>query len=175
MQGKSDGKIELIHVKNDEKDKFKQNARDAFLKGLAEAFPSYENPEKIAPIPSNEDFDESLYSENIHIYWIYIQKVNVGGVILEIDSIKGENNVDILFINATAQGLGIGTKVWSEIENYFPNTSIWKLSTPYFEKRNIKFYLENCNFYITGMHTHSFCIDSINKEFDFFDFEKVMS
>ena len=34
----------------------------------------------------------------------------------------------------------------SEIEKKHPNTKVWETVTPYFEKRNIHFYVNLCNF-----------------------------
>jgi len=45
-------------------------------------------------------------------------------------------------------GQGVGSKAWAAIERYFPETAIWETHTPYFEKRNIHFYLNKCGFRI---------------------------
>ena len=48
----------------------------------------------------------------------------------------------------TIQGKGIGKFIWSEIEKKHPNTKVWETVTPYFEKRNIYFYVNLCKFSI---------------------------
>lgn len=34
------------------------------------------------------------------------------------------------------------------IEGMYPETEVWELVTPYFEKRNIHFYVNKCGFHI---------------------------
>lgn len=36
--------------------------------------------------------------------------------------------------------------IWNEIETLYPDTKIWETYTPYFEKRNIHFYVNKCGF-----------------------------
>lgn len=38
--------------------------------------------------------------------------------------------------------------MWDEIEKLHPNTEVWETCTPYFEKRNIHFYVNKCKFHI---------------------------
>ena len=44
---------------------------------------------------------------------------------------------------------GIGKKIWFELERIYPNTKVWETCTPYFDKRNIHFYVNVCGFHIT--------------------------
>lgn len=43
---------------------------------------------------------------------------------------------------------GLGYKAWYAIEQLYPKTVLWKTYTPYFEKRNIHFYVNKCKFKI---------------------------
>ena len=38
------------------------------------------------------------------------------------------------------------------IEKEFPNTKVWETVTPYFEKRNIHFYVNRCGFKIVEFY-----------------------
>ena len=66
------------------------------------------------------------------------------------------------------------------IEEKYPETKVWETHTPYFEKRNIHFYVNKCGFkiveYLNQYHMGSHA--SEDKELpggeDFFRFEKVM-
>lgn len=60
--------IELIRVKKDEFEAFKKQSSLSFLKGLQATFPEQEHPENFAPVPSEQDYNESFYSDNLHIY-----------------------------------------------------------------------------------------------------------
>ncbi|WP_436950641.1 GNAT family N-acetyltransferase [Staphylococcus xylosus] len=154
--------IELIRVKKDEFEVFKKQSSLSFLKGLQATFPEQEHPENFAPIPSEQDYNESLYSDNPHVYYFYLNGRNIGGAMFEIDKENKRSHVDTLYINDNAHGQGIGTKVW-------------ELHTPYFEKRNIHFYINKCNFHITGFYKEMVDVNGVEKEFEFFKFEKIMS
>ena len=41
---------------------------------------------------------------------------------------------------------GIGYAAWKAIEALYPETEVWETFTPYFEKRNIHFYINKCGF-----------------------------
>ena len=38
--------------------------------------------------------------------------------------------------------------MWYEIERIYPEINVWKTCTPYFELRNIHFYVNVCKFHI---------------------------
>ena len=73
---------------------------------------------------------------------------------------------------------GIGQKVWKMIEEKYPNIKVWQTFTPYFEKRNIHFYVNKCGFHIVEFYNphhpdpNGPC-DTPGGEY-FFRFEKVM-
>ena len=46
------------------------------------------------------------------------------------------------------QTKGIGFLIWNQIEKLYPETKVWETRTPYFEKRNIHFYVNKCGFHI---------------------------
>lgn len=77
--------------------------------------------------------------------------------------------------------------IWRAIEEKYPETKVWELVTPYFEKRNINFYVNKCGFKIVEFfneyHDNSF--DEYNDKLktkdssyefkeEFFRFEKIM-
>ena len=43
---------------------------------------------------------------------------------------------------------GIGYGAWLAVEALHPETKVWATCTPYFEKRNIHFYVNKCGFQI---------------------------
>ena len=73
---------------------------------------------------------------------------NVGGVILTINKETNINELDILFVSPEAHSKGVGYGAWLAIEELHPETKVWKTCTPYFEKRNIHFYVNKCGFKI---------------------------
>ncbi|RQM85465.1 hypothetical protein CO206_05840 [Staphylococcus xylosus] len=102
--------IQLARVKKDEFEAFKKQSSLSFLKGLKETFPEQAHPENFAPVPSEQDYNESFYSDNAHIYYFYLNGENIGGAIFEIDKENNRNHVDTLYINDNVHGKGIGTK-----------------------------------------------------------------
>ena len=45
------------------------------------------------------------------------------------------------------QGKGVGIKIWNELERLYPETRVWETCTPYFDRRNIHFYINKCGFH----------------------------
>ena len=43
---------------------------------------------------------------------------------------------------------GVGYGAWLAIEKLHPETKVWRTCTPYFDKRNIHFYINKCGFVI---------------------------
>ena len=77
----------------------------------------------------------------------------VGGVIVAIDTETQHNHLDLLYVKSGVQGKGIGKSIWYAVEKLYPDTKVWETCTPYFEKRNIHFYVNICGFHITdGRH-----------------------
>lgn len=160
---------------------FKQELNDAFLKGLKDSFPEHDNPIEIAPVPPEEDVDKILGEPDVAIYHLVMNGEKLGGAVLKIDEDTQNNEVIFLYMNVNAHGKGIGTKAWQAIEKAYPLTKVWELYTPYFEKRNIHFYVNKCGFHIVqflhrGNPGPDFEVDETKRdtEYEFFHFKKVM-
>ena len=61
---------------------------------------------------------------------------------------KFKFKLEILFVSPHAHSKGIGYAAWCEIEGTYPQVRVWELVTPYFETRNIHFYVNRCGFHI---------------------------
>ena len=86
--------------------------------------------------------------------------------------------LDFLYVKSGIQSKGIGLKIWNAIEKLHPDTKVWETVTPYFEKRNIHFYINRCGFAAVEFfnpHHKDLTIpdDMIGGDY-FFRFEKVM-
>lgn len=53
-----------------------------------------------------------------------------------------------MYVKSSAQNAGNGFKIWKAIEELHPETRIWETHTPYYDKRNIHFYVNRCGFKI---------------------------
>ncbi|EIL84119.1 GNAT family N-acetyltransferase [Bacillus altitudinis MN12] len=160
----------------------KKELQDAFTAGIIDAFGDAEG----GPIPPDESIDESFYSTENLVYHILLNGQKAGGVVLKINPHTHRNSVDLLYISSSSHSRGIGQAAWKAIEAQYPETKVWEVVTPYFEKRNIHFYVNKCGFQIVEFyHLHhpdpSFPHEK-NQEndplapetFEFFKFEKVM-
>ena len=88
-------------------------------------------------------------------YFIFADNKKVGGCILNINKETNKNSIDFLFINKGMDGKNLGGEIWLAIENRYPQTKRWTTATPYFETRNIHFYINKCKFQavkFTGPH-----------------------
>ena len=99
-------------------------------------------------IISRKTIERSIDAPQNHTYRIVVDGKNVGGVIVKIDNNTQHNELEILFVCPDAHSRGIGFGAWQEIEKLYPETKVWKTCTPYFDKRNIHFYVNKCGFKI---------------------------
>ncbi|HCD69936.1 MAG TPA: GNAT family N-acetyltransferase [Ruminococcaceae bacterium] len=123
---------------------FKKTAQEAFQKGFEDRFGKTDMiilPEK--------DIDESLEAKGAAAYKAVADGEDAGGAIVNIDSESGVNRLDFLFVKRGIQGKGVGQAIWKEIERLYPETKVWETCTPYFDRRNIHFYVNVCGFCIT--------------------------
>lgn len=98
----------------------------------------------------------------------------VGGVVIKIAYDHGE--LDFLFISPAAHSKGIGYATWCAIEAMHPEITVWETFTPYFEKRNIHFYVNRCGFHIVEFYNehHRDPNDKDDELFEMFRFEKIL-
>ena len=68
-------------------------------------------------------------------------------MVLRIDEATQHNELELLFVSPSAHSRGIGAAAWREAERLYPDTVVWETCTPYFEQRNIHFYINKCGFH----------------------------
>lgn len=137
----------LIKLSDKDLVEFKSLMQESFQLGYEEVFGKSE--ELILP---EKDIDECLNKKNSHSYVMKNNHEILGGAIVEINEKTQHNHLDFLFVNVSTQNKGIGQKIWSEIESLYPYTEIWQTVTPYFDKRNIHFYVNKLGFHIVEFH-----------------------
>jgi len=171
-------KVTLVPLEPSDREQFILDNQEAFLFGSVEEFGMRNDHfEEDGEIISRKTIEESMDKNGAETYRILLNGEIVGGVILTIDYETHHNHLDILFVSPKAHSKGIGYAAWREIEALHPKTKVWETCTPYFEKRNIHFYINKCGFHIVEFHNdpHSPNGDSSDgKEFCMFRFEKVM-
>ena len=103
-----------------------------------------------------EDIDNSLNNPKCKLYEMIDEKGNIlGGAVVEINE-DNINHLDFLFVTVGIQSKGIGQAIWREIENLYPNTKAWETCTPYFDKRNIHFYVNKLKFRIVAYYNKKY-------------------
>lgn len=179
---KHNEQIMLASVQHEELAILKEELQEAFMKGLQDSFPDAENPTEMGPVPSDEDYKHSLHAKDSVVRQLIQDGKRIGGVVLQINEETGRNEVDFFYTLSSAHGKGIGTKAWFAIEVAFPETKVWELHTPYFEKRNIHFYVNKCGFKIVEFYHKGHQGTNVegeesesDEEYEFFRFEKVMA
>lgn len=136
--------IRLVLMTKQDVPEFKRNIQEAFQKGYEDRFGKTEET-----ILLEKDIDQSINGKGAVAYKAVLDGKTVGGVIVAIDENTQHNHLDLLYVKDGTQGKGIGKEIWFAIENLYPDTTVWETCTPYFEKRNIHFYVNVCGFHIT--------------------------
>ena len=167
--------VELILMSEDDIVEFKKNIQYAFQKGFEDVFGKCE--EIVLP---EKDIDHSLNSEGAVAYKAVVDEETVGGVIVTINTNTKHNHLELLYVKSDVQGRGIGKTIWFAIENLYPDTKVWETCTPYFERRNIHFYVNVCGFHITEFFNENHPMPDTPEDFigdgnkGMFAFQKVM-
>ncbi|WP_296591425.1 GNAT family N-acetyltransferase [Methylophaga sp.] len=172
------GNIKLLEAEPSSLNEFKCALQDSF-RVAAEA--DFGRPLD-EPIPSDEDIEKSFNTTGAVIYWIMADGHRVGGAVVVIDQLSGRNSLSFFFIATSQQSRGLGLKAWKAIEKEFPLTKVWETVTPYFEKRNIHFYVNRCGFKIVEFynkyrpdpHQDSRRTHDEGNDEEMFRFEKIM-
>lgn len=123
---------------------YKKDMQQAFQLGFEEVFGKTE--ETILP---EKDIDSSLNATGAVAYKAVIDGEILGGAVVVIDEKTQHNHLDLLYVKHGVQTKGLGFAMWKKIEELHPKTKVWETCTPYFEKRNIHFYVNKCGFHIT--------------------------
>ena len=143
--------ISLIPVVDSDLELYKYDMQEAFQRGYEDVL----GPTNEVILPE-EDIDCSLNTAGAAAYHAVLDGERVGGAIVVIDLVTQKNHLDFLFVKHGVQSKGIGSSIWREIEVRYPETKVWITCTPYFEKRNIHFYVNRCGFHIVAFFNERF-------------------
>ena len=164
--------IELQPLFPEQQKDFIRMNQKAFMKAAVETFGPQEEE-----VISREDILRSLDDPKAETFQILLNGQVVGGVSLCIDRETQHNSLDLLFIDPEVHSRNIGFRVWKIIESMYSDTVVWETHTPYFETRNIHFYVNKCGFSIVEFfnpkHPEEHTADTPGGQL-FFRFEKHM-
>ncbi len=135
--------LEPLHV--DDRNQFVLDTQEAFNYGALEEFGCRDaHFEEEGQIISRATVEGCI--DEGEAYRIVVDGEKAGGLILNVTGEHGE--LELLFVSPHTHSKGVGQAAWQAVENLHPEVRIWGLSTPYFEKRNIHFYVNRCGFHI---------------------------
>ena len=125
----------------------------------------------------DKDFYQSLEAEGAEAYEAVNQEgQRVGGAIIAINGNEGE--LAFLYVKVGVQSKGIGQAIWKAIETMHPEIEVWETCTPYFDRRNIHFYINRCGFHAVEFFSAHHPDPHMSEQFDdddgLFKFEKRM-
>ena len=139
--------VTLTRLTEDDREQFILDHQWAFKYGAMEEFGCRDDHmEEDGEIISRKTIEESI--DKGVAYRIWEDGRIVGGLVLNIDEGTQHNHLDLLFVTPDAHSKGIGYAAWQAVERLYPETKVWETCTPYFETRNIHFYVNKCGFHI---------------------------
>lgn len=138
-------KIQLVPLEAEDKEQFILDNQEAFRYGALEEFGLRDDHfEEEGEIISRKTIEASIACGTA--YRIIQNGKKVGGLVVKVEGEKGE--LELLFVTPKEHSKGIGYAAWCAVEETYPEVKIWETYTPYFEKRNIHFYVNRCGFHI---------------------------
>ena len=166
--------MKFVELKKEDISKFKKLMQEAFQYGYESIYGK--SDEQILP---KKDIEDNLKNENSYAYEMIENDDIIGGAIVTIDEETNHNHLDFLFVKVGVQSKGIGQAIWREIEKLYPNTKVWETCTPYFDKRNIHFYVNRLGFHIIEFFNEknpdpNMQLDCYKEDDGMFRFEKEM-
>lgn len=172
---KNSPQVVLMPLQPHDREQFILDNQEAFLYGAVEEFGLRDDHfEEEGQIISRETIETVLDSSGSKAYRIIADGEKAGGIVVSVNGDRGE--LELLFTLPRLHSKGIGYAAWRETERLYPHVRVWETVTPYFEQRNIHFYVNRCGFHIVEFfNSHHPDPDQTEDMGDgMFRFEKVM-
>ena len=168
-------KIQLLPLREAQTIAFKEEMQEAFQHGF-ESYYKEDNKWQVLP---DSDFYQSLEAEGAEAYEaIDTDGQRVGGAIIAIDKENHRGELSFLYVKIGVQSKGIGQAIWKAIETLHPEIEVWETCTPYFDRRNIHFYINSLGFHAVEFFNEYHPDPNMPEQFDqedgLFKFEKRM-
>ena len=165
--------VRLIPLEASDREQFIRDNQEAFRYGALEEFGQRDDHfEEDGEIISYDTIARAI--EEGSAYRIMQNGKPVGGAVIRTEYDHGE--LELLFVSPAVHSKGIGCAAWCAIEEMHPEVTVWETVTPYFEKRNIHFYVNRCGFHIVAYYNEHFCApdDDKGEMSDMSAFEKIL-
>lgn len=141
--------VTLAPLQEADREQFILDNQEAFNYGALEKFgPRDDHFEEDGEIISRETIEASI--DGGEAYRILLDGEIAGGVVLKVDGERGD--LELLFVSPHIHSKGVGYAAWCAVEQLHPEVRGWETVTPYFEQRNIHFYVNCCGFHIVEFY-----------------------
>lgn len=142
-------KVILVPLAQEDREQFVLDNQWAFKYGALMEFGERDDHiDGDGEIISRKTIEHAIDEPDNAAYRIVFEGRKVGGLVLKINNETHHNELELLFVLPSEHSKGIGYGAWQAVEAMFPETKVWETCTPYFEKRNIHFYVNKCGFQI---------------------------
>ena len=145
--------INLELLRPEDEEQFIKDNQAAFNYGAEQYFNEEElkeQHEEDGQIISRKTIVNSIHEKGSITYRIINEDKKVGGIILNLKDDFGV--LEIFFVIPDSESKGVGQAAWKEMERFHPEIKVWETVTPYFEKRNIHFYVNKLGFHIVEFY-----------------------
>ena len=137
--------VTLQPLKKEDKEQFIKENQKAFKYGATEEFGMRDDHfEDEGEIISRDTIEKAIAMGEA--YRILNEGDFAGGVVVRTEGERGK--LELLFVIPDRHSKGVGYAAWCAIEKMHPQVKVWETVTPYFETRNIHFYVNRCGFHI---------------------------
>ena len=179
----SENKIKLVPLDSDDREQFILDNQRAFKYGAQEEFGMRDDRvEEGEEVISRKTIERCIDGNQAETYRIVCDGNVVGGLILQIDQQNAKGELEILFVLPEVHSKGIGQAAWKVVEAMHPEIRVWETMTPYFEKRNIHFYVNRLGCHIVefwNKYQHGPAIpenleEDWSEDDEMFRFQKIM-
>lgn len=172
MQNNTLTDVKIVPLSSEDREQFILDNQEAFNYGALEEFGRRDDHlDEDGQIIPRKVIEDSIDSGEA--YRIIKSDETVGGLVIRTNGDKGE--LELLFVSPKKHSKGVGYAAWSLVEKMHPEVRVWETCTPYFETRNIHFYVNKCGFHVVEFFSKYHPDpkgDDDNEEF--FRFEKII-
>lgn len=134
--------MQLIEIRIDQIPAYMQEMQEAFQKGYEAKFGA--SNELVLPF---SDIRESLHAPHAIAYEVIEGEERFGGAIVAFSDDGEHGDLHFLYTRVGKQNRGVASFAWRTIEALHPDVKVWETHTPYFDTRNIHFYINRCGFH----------------------------
>lgn len=173
-------KVTLIALKSEDREQFILDCQESFRYGSLKEFGERNTHlDKDGEVMPRQEIETVIDSPTSEAYLVVCEGIRFGGLVIDLDPANKKGDLTLLFTNSDAHSKGLGYAAWCEVESMHPEIKVWETLTPYFETRNIHFYVNRCGFHIVEFFNehHPYKgtdVEDVSQFGGAFRFQKVM-